>query len=295
MKQQLKNKIEELRGLGNEAIGTSETTLRGVINALIAKIRSMFDTKDATATAAEVLVGKTAYNADGKITGTIETYAGTTEADETNIHSGSQKPMTLYLKPSDDWKASNARFAAYFFDNSGAAGKWISGTYQTENDCYKFARPSASYVNVIFCRMNPANSTNDWNNKWNQTDDLVIPVNGFTVYAMPSGVWDYTTDVYWEPYSVETLYYTVHGGRGFTIRLNKKYCDKDIKVKTAQVNSRAILNTPIPILTEEQMDLLMMDPEYGIVGTIYQYCGQDTEKYENNALYLLRTIEEVEE
>lgn len=30
------------------------------------------------------------------------------------------------------------------------------------------------YTTVIFCRMDPATSENNWTNKWNQTKDLVI-------------------------------------------------------------------------------------------------------------------------
>ena len=46
------------------------------------------------------------------------------------------------------------------------------------------------YPNVIFCRMNPSASANNWNNKWNQTSDLTIPTNGTNHYTVKAGTWD---------------------------------------------------------------------------------------------------------
>ena len=38
--------------------------------------------------------------------------------------------------------------------------------------------------------MNPANTTNDWSNKWNQTADLTIPTDGNNCYTVAAGTWD---------------------------------------------------------------------------------------------------------
>lgn len=94
---------------------------------------------------------------------------------------------TLYLKPNANWKKDNARFAAYFFGNGET---WLSMTLtEGETDIYQVEVP-AGYQSVIFCRMNPSSTDNNWNNKWNQTSDLNIPTNSNTLYTVSEGTWD---------------------------------------------------------------------------------------------------------
>ena len=100
--------------------------------------------------------------------------------------SSAATPEKLYLTPSANWKQSNARFAAYFFGNGE---KWVSMTYNSSLGVYEVSVP-AGYPNVIFCRMNPSASANNWNNKWNQTADLVIPTSGANHYTVKEGTWD---------------------------------------------------------------------------------------------------------
>ena len=100
--------------------------------------------------------------------------------------SAATTPKTLYLTPNSNWKQSNARFAAYFFGNGE---KWVSMTDSDKDGVYEVEVP-AGYPNVIFCRMNPSASANNWNNKWNQTGDLVIPTSGANHYTVKAGTWD---------------------------------------------------------------------------------------------------------
>ena len=104
-------------------------------------------------------------------------------ASAANIEGGT----VLYLVPSKNWNESGARFAAYFFGNGEA---WASMTkVQGETNLYQVTVPAGSWTNVIFCRMNPAAATNNWNNKWNQTSDLVY--NGTSnCYTVAEGTWD---------------------------------------------------------------------------------------------------------
>ena len=95
------------------------------------------------------------------------------------------KPM-LYLTPNSNWKVDNARFAAYFFGNGE---KWVSMTYNSELKVYEVEAP-AGYPNVIFCRMNPGTTANNWNNKWNQTADLKVPADGTNHYTVKANTWD---------------------------------------------------------------------------------------------------------
>ena len=98
------------------------------------------------------------------------------------------QPEKLYLTPNANWKQSNARFAAYFFGNGE---KWVSMTDADKDGVYEVTVPTdKKYPNVIFCRMNPSASANNWNNKWNQTSDLTIPTNGTNHYTVKAGTWD---------------------------------------------------------------------------------------------------------
>ena len=93
----------------------------------------------------------------------------------------------LYLTPNSNWNIDNARFAAYFF---GAGEKWVSMTDENNDGIYEVEIPDGGYTTVIFCRMNPGNQTNNWNNKWNQTGDLAIPKDGTNHYTVTENTWD---------------------------------------------------------------------------------------------------------
>ena len=105
----------------------------------------------------------------------------------TKVLSWSITYRELYLKPNSNWTQDSARFAAYVYGDDNA---WYSMT-SAGNDYYKVTVP-ASYPNVIFCRMDGSKTTNNWDNKWNQTGDLTIPAdkNCFTV---PDGAWNGST------------------------------------------------------------------------------------------------------
>ena len=107
---------------------------------------------------------------------------------------------TLYLTPNSNWKTDNARFAAYFFGNGE---KWVSMTKVAgETDLYSVEAPSG-FSKVIFCRMNPGASANNWNNKWNQTGDLTVPGDAKNHYKVPAGSWDGSTAT-WVTYTPPT-------------------------------------------------------------------------------------------
>lgn len=101
----------------------------------------------------------------------------------------SMSAAKLYLTPNSNWNNDNARFAAYFFGNGE---KWISMTKVAgETNLYEVEAP-AGYPKVIFCRMNPSTSANNWNDgvKWNQTGDLTIPTDGKNHYTVKEGTWN---------------------------------------------------------------------------------------------------------
>jgi len=95
---------------------------------------------------------------------------------------------TLYLKPNSNWKIDNARFAVYAF---GSGETWYSMTAVPDNAGYYQATVDDKYPQVIFCRMNPAKSENNWNGdtKWNQTQDMTVTA-GKDLCLITEGTWD---------------------------------------------------------------------------------------------------------
>lgn len=96
----------------------------------------------------------------------------------------SEGQITLYLKPNSNWLDAGAWFAVYYWN--GSTNGWTKMTDSDNDGIYEATIDLAACTNgVIFCRMNPASQTLDWNNKWDQTVDLKYsaPNNLFTVAA----------------------------------------------------------------------------------------------------------------
>ncbi len=93
---------------------------------------------------------------------------------------------TLYLKPNSNWVQSNAWFAMYYWNNGGS--HWAKMT-DTDNDGLYEAQLPSGYTNVIFCRMNPASTALDWNNKWDQTKDLTYG-GSKNLFTVANGAWN---------------------------------------------------------------------------------------------------------
>lgn len=136
------------------------------------------------------------FNTDTKAIYVMEAGVAYTSATEQKV-SGSEPVQeepevtdkVVYLKPNSNWTQSNARFAAYFWNDS--ANLWVSMT-AVGDGTYKVNLPEGyDYgCNIIFCRMNPGTTANNWNNKWNQTSDLKTPTDGKNLYTVKDGTWD---------------------------------------------------------------------------------------------------------
>ncbi len=91
----------------------------------------------------------------------------------------------FYLKPNSNW--GGARYAVYFYGNGDA---WVSMQLAPgETNIYEVTSPNKVYKNLIFCRMNPDASANNWDNKWNQTNDLTYDGTK-NFYTVKEGTWD---------------------------------------------------------------------------------------------------------
>ena len=96
----------------------------------------------------------------------------------------------IYFKPWSNWK-NDARLAAYFY-GSGTES-WSSFKQIGSSEYYVCDIPSGSYTHVIFCRMNPSATTNNWNNKYNQSaGDKKIALKSNALYKQPTSnnPWD---------------------------------------------------------------------------------------------------------
>lgn len=122
----------------------------------------------------------------------------------------------FYLDPGGDtlWAKDSARFAMYLCNGSSDA-TWVDMVAVSGTSYYSATVPAGqSHANVIFCRMNPGTTANNWNNKWNQTSDLTYDgtKNLYTITAWDNvGTWSTYSGGGGTDTPTDTTYYI--GGR----------------------------------------------------------------------------------
>ena len=86
-----------------------------------------------------------------------------------------EQKRVLYLQINNDWKTSNARYAAYVWTD-GKDPMWFDLS-QEDCDVYRveLTAEAKSWSNVIFVKMKPDTTDNKWKNSDAQTADLTIP------------------------------------------------------------------------------------------------------------------------
>lgn len=129
--------------------------------------------------------GTTEISASYTYNGVTKETGSATIVVEENVASSGEIDK-LYFITTNQWSTASPRYAAYFFGNGE---KWVD-MKEHSTGVYVCDKPEG-YPSVIFCRMNPSSTTNDWdsNNKWNQTVDLTIPTDKDT-YKYDEGQWD---------------------------------------------------------------------------------------------------------
>ena len=205
----------------------------------------------------------------------------------------------IHLKPNENWKQDNARFAAYFYGNGE---KWISLT-KNGTDVYSCKKPEG-YTHVIFCRL-PNDVENTWNNTWNKTIDLALLDNGDQCFEINNnngwgcngngqgndehnnkgadGTWfRLFDDSQWKNYTPSftvTLepsqygYYTVdYNGRTY------KSLDKDTVRFKATVGSTIKINDGVPYNSAYTNDIILQQSTKGTIlqhvqNTTHTVCG----------------------
>ncbi len=120
---------------------------------------------------------------------------------------------TLYLQPTGNtyggWAEGNERYAIYFFGDGSNTDGWIS-MEKVANDASTYqATIDDKWPKVIFCRMNGTSTDNNWDNKWNQSADLILADagEGNNCYTMPGATWSKYT-----PAATPTVSYVLNGG-----------------------------------------------------------------------------------
>lgn len=153
------------------------------------------------------------------------TTALTVPTDDNILYDISQN--LIYLTPNSNWTQASARFAAAFLNSNKSTTEWVSMT-SVGNGIYNCAIPDGSWKYVIFCRMNPSAAANNWDNKWNQTEDLEIPTDAKNLYTVKSGTWDkgggswsaHYDNSCWTAYSAPTYTINTESGEGGTIEIS---------------------------------------------------------------------------
>lgn len=162
--------------------------------------------------------GITITDASNPSTSITATKAGTVTANFIQL-----QPTTVYLKPGDNWKQANARFAIHYWHEGQPTG-WVD---MTEIDCnrdYFVGTIPAGYTEFMFVRMDPANPENEWNADidWNQTGNLTIPTDGKNLFTLPTSgdnIWNGATTT-WSTYSTPSYEITLSPRIGGTITTN---------------------------------------------------------------------------
>ena len=96
----------------------------------------------------------------------------------------------FYFKTNSEWKADGARFAVCFQwkENGGQEDNWQSCiAVPGATDIY-YVKAPAKYWDMFFCRMNGSTSTNNWSNKWDQSNKLQY--NGTNNYFVKKAGWN---------------------------------------------------------------------------------------------------------
>jgi hypothetical protein len=99
----------------------------------------------------------------------------------------------VYVKLNANWKTNSPRFAAYAFVSADTTQSlWVDMSLTAnETDIYQaFIQDVAAFDTVIFCRMDPTKTENNWDNKWNQTGDLTYTASLGPLYTLTEGSWD---------------------------------------------------------------------------------------------------------
>ena len=209
----------------------------------------------------------------------------------------------IYLKPNSNWRQAKARFAARFFKSSGSGEAWKDMTDADGDGYYSCEKPDG-YDWVIFCRMNPATTANNWDNKWNQTTDQGIPDNncfeitdahwGDGEDGIATGHWDnnHWDNSQWTTYTAPTYTVTINATTNGTIEV--AYGGKTYT--SGQTINNVPIHTELNITFTPKAGYTLTNPQVTyadqIAEGVYSICGPSvisaafTPRGETRVIYL---------
>ena len=121
-----------------------------------------------------------------------------------NAYFVSQYDYTIYLRPNDEWLKDNARFAVYAYSTTiSGAYEWYELTTKDKDYTGAFSTSiSQSFDRVKFVRLDPNgadphNNGLNWNNAWNQTDEIEFGKSyDGKRYAIDNAAWESNTVIW---------------------------------------------------------------------------------------------------
>ena len=93
------------------------------------------------------------------------------------------KGTTVYMKAIEYWKKDHPRYAIYYWGAGDKEGWHDMTNVDCNGDIYEGYVP-AGYTNFKFVRLAPSTS-NEWENKWNETPDLTTTDHAGEMYIQP--------------------------------------------------------------------------------------------------------------
>ena len=208
----------------------------------------------------------------------------------------------IYLKPNANWKQAGARFAAYFYKSSGGENTWKDMTDADGDGYYSCEKPDG-FDWVIFCRMNPATTENNWANKWNQTGDLPVPTDGNNLFTLTGEEWDGPTGSWstiwdnslWTTYTAPKFDITINPCENGTIKVvcdGKTYTSGAENVIIEDVDIHSELTITFTPAEGYELTTPLVTYADVVADNIYSICGPSvisaafTPRGETRVIYL---------
>ena len=135
---------------------------------------------------------------------------------------------TVYLIPSDDWKADSSLYGAWCWSGNGLpAASFVLATDADKDGVYEF-KINKEYSGLTFVDLKPDTDQLgvNWDNKRAQTDDLTVPEDDNVYYHQYANEWSTSSDMLFTVTSEEMYVYLDCADWTCTVKPVAYYFDK---------------------------------------------------------------------